>query len=89
MDILGCVQGLAATRRTEQHSPDHAYQTEVPAMPDSWTVEDHLTGKPDEIAALYQCFIALVTDCSSPVDDQPCSRGQPGSAHWSSLCLLA
>lgn len=32
-------------------------------MPDSWTVEDHLAGKSDEIAALYQRFISLVKDC--------------------------
>ncbi|MBO0771644.1 MAG: hypothetical protein J2P35_09320 [Actinobacteria bacterium] len=32
-------------------------------MPDSWTVEDHLAGKPAEIAALYQRFISLVEDC--------------------------
>lgn len=32
-------------------------------MPDSWTIEDHLAGKPEEIAALYQSFMALVEGC--------------------------
>jgi Domain of unknown function (DUF5655) len=30
---------------------------------DTWTVEDHLAGKPDEIVALYQRFIMLVKEC--------------------------
>ena len=30
---------------------------------DTWTVEDHLVGKPDEIVALYRRFIALVEAC--------------------------
>ena len=29
----------------------------------AWTVEDHLAGKPDEIVALYERFIALVEAC--------------------------
>ena len=32
-------------------------------MPDSWTVEDHLAGKPGEITALYHRFIAMVEEC--------------------------
>lgn len=32
-------------------------------MPDSWTVEDHLAGKPDEVTALYQRFISLIGAC--------------------------
>jgi hypothetical protein len=32
-------------------------------MTDSWTVEDHLAGKPGEIMALYQRFIALAEEC--------------------------
>lgn len=32
-------------------------------MPDSWTVEDHLAGKPDEVATLYQRFISLIRTC--------------------------
>jgi len=30
---------------------------------DTWTAEDHLAGKPDEIIAIYQRFIALVKRC--------------------------
>jgi hypothetical protein len=30
---------------------------------DTWTVADHLAGKPDEIVALYRRFIALVGEC--------------------------
>lgn len=30
---------------------------------DIWTVEDHLTGKPDDVVALYQRFVALVGEC--------------------------
>jgi len=30
---------------------------------EDWTVADHLAGKPDEIAALYRRFIALVEEC--------------------------
>jgi Domain of unknown function (DUF5655) len=29
----------------------------------TWTVEDHLDGKPGEILALYQRFITLVEEC--------------------------
>lgn len=32
-------------------------------MPDSWTVGDHLAGKPDDVVALYQRFIAFVNEC--------------------------
>jgi hypothetical protein len=32
-------------------------------MPDSWTVEDHLAGKPNDVTALYERFISLVKDC--------------------------
>jgi hypothetical protein len=28
-----------------------------------WTVADHLAGKPDEVVALYERFIALVEEC--------------------------
>jgi hypothetical protein len=30
---------------------------------DTWTVEDHLAGKPDEVVALYRRFIALAEEC--------------------------
>jgi Domain of unknown function (DUF5655) len=30
---------------------------------DTWIVEDHLAGKPDEIITIYQRFIALVKNC--------------------------
>jgi hypothetical protein len=32
---------------------------------DTWIVEDHLAGKPDEIVALYRRFIALVEECGA------------------------
>ena len=32
-------------------------------MLDAWTVQDHLAGKPGEITALYERFIALVNEC--------------------------
>jgi hypothetical protein len=30
---------------------------------ETWVIEDHLSGKPDEIVALYQRFIALAEMC--------------------------
>ena len=30
---------------------------------ETWTIEDHLSGKPDEIVALYRRFIALAEMC--------------------------
>ena len=32
-------------------------------MPDEWTVEDHLRGKPPAAVALFESFVALVTAC--------------------------